>query len=88
MALSFGRYTPLLLAGTAWLSVALLSPTFSALDAWLGGIALLAALVHLMLPLRESNDTDKHTTEFNLANVSSSISIAASLTIVVVFLLQ
>lgn len=88
MALTFSRYMPLVLAGAVCLSVALLSTASSTLDAWLGSIALLAALGHLMLPVKENNDTDQRATEFNPANIASSISIAASLTIVVLFLLQ
>lgn len=88
MALTFSRYMPLVLAGAVWLSVALLSTASSTLDAWLGGIALLAALVHLMLSVNENHGVDQHVTKCNPANIASSISIAASLTIVVLFLLQ
>lgn len=92
---SCGRYTPLVLAGIVWLSVALFSHAFSALNVWLVGIAFVAALVHFILPVW---DNDAATTpqpghkrdapELSLTNVLSSVSIAASLTIVVVFLLQ
>lgn len=94
--LPFGRYRPLFLAGTVYLSATLINDTFSWLNAGLGGIALIAALVHLLVPKPCNNDAanateskcHSHDTDFTLANVSSSLSIAASLTIVIVWLLQ
>ncbi len=96
LTLPFGRYMPLLLIGSVCLGAALLSHAFSLLDAWLGSIALVAALVHLVAPAPHDDHTAntpelmhrRHDTDFTLANVSSSVSIAASLTIVVVLLLQ